>query len=111
MTDDIKMSRFRHPNGNLNWKVVIPHAATLARGRTIRQVFCTLVASGIVVNTHNAYNRLCRLSAEAKRQGTFPDTLGESRRIHQRRTVDSVAEAMASTIDSFRLDRTRGQDV
>ncbi len=76
---------------------------------TLRQLFYRLIAAGIIPNTQSAYNRLSRLSAQARREGWFPDLLDQTRSIRQSVAFDGSTDALAWLRDIYRRDRTEGQ--
>ena len=98
----------------IDWAMVIPEAADIADSYstavTLRQVFYRLVAAHLIPNTENAYNRLSRLSAEARRQGTFPGLADHTRAIAQPASWSSPQEILEVAARDYRRDRTEGQD-
>jgi hypothetical protein len=107
--------RTRVRQGRINWPDVVEHAATIVYSYdtsvTLRQLFYRLVSEQMLPNTTAAYKGLSSTTAEARRDGDFPDLIDRGRKIHcaqhWRRLVDAV-DAMAR---QARLDRTIGQDV
>jgi hypothetical protein len=100
----------------LHWPPIIGHAAELVAASndqghrvTLRQLFYRLVASSTLPNTLNAYNRLGRLTAQARRAGTFPRLHDQGRAIHRPPTWDGPDHARRWLQDAYRRDRTEGQ--
>jgi hypothetical protein len=81
-----------------------------ATGVTLRQLFYRLVARQLLENSITNYVSLSRRSAEARREGWFPDLLDNTRRIFRYYTDEGPKEALQGAIDSYRLDRTIGQE-
>jgi hypothetical protein len=78
---------------------------------TLRQLFYRLVAAEVIPNTTTAYKRLSSVTAEARRQGTFPALMDRTRRIHRDGTFSDPDDAIGYMLDVYRRDRTEGQDV
>jgi len=98
----------------IDWSSIIERAADIVRSYdtsvTLRQLFYRLVSEQVIPNTTTAYKRLSSLTAEARRQGDFPDLIDRGRQIHRDPFWDSAADAIEALLDQFRLDRTAGQD-
>lgn len=99
----------------INWQHVVKRAAEIVESYdtsvTLRQLFYRLVSVQEIPNTQSAYTRLSRVTAKARREGTFPDLIDRGRQIHRKASWDSPTDAMAALRDQYRLDRTAGQDV
>jgi hypothetical protein len=99
----------------IEWPAIIEHAAGIVRsystGVTLRQLFYRLVSAQMIPNSQTAYKRLSSLTAEARREGTFPDLIDRGRSIHRRASWDNPRDAIGSLIRQYRRDRTSGQDV
>jgi len=99
----------------IEWPAIVERAADIVRsystGVTLRQLFYRLVSAQLIPNNQAAYKRLSSLTAEARREGTFPDLIDRGRSIHRRASWDSPQDAMEALIRQYRLDRTTGQDV
>jgi hypothetical protein len=99
----------------IEWPVIIERAAGIVRsystGVTLRQLFYRLVSAQLIPNSQTAYKRLSALTAEARREGTFPDLIDRGRSIYRRSCWDGPRDAIGALISQYRLDRTRGQDV
>ena len=50
---------------------------------TLRQLFYRLVSAQVIPNSQVAYKRLSALTAEARRDGTFPALIDRGRTIHE----------------------------
>jgi len=74
-------------------------------------LFYRLVAVQVIPNTTTAYRGLSRLTAEARRDGSFPALIDRGRTIHQASLWTSPEHALASLHSQYRLDRTADQDV
>ena len=97
------------------WLPVIAHAAKIVEGYdtgvTSRQLFYRLVAEQPLPNTSNAYKGLSRLTAEARRAGTFPAMIDRGRVIHRYQTFRSPSDARMWLGRIYRRDRTEAQSV
>ena len=76
---------------------------------TLRQLFYRLVALSLILNTDSHYCRLSDLTAEGRRDGTFPDLIDNTRWIHQLPFHHSALEAIQDAADNYRGDRLAGQ--
>lgn len=101
--------------GRTDWTPIVDRAAEIVRAYdtdvTLRQLFYRLVSEQVIPNTSGAYKRLSSLTAEARRQGTFPRLADRGRTIYRYGTVAGPEDALRETIDTYLLDRTAGQDV
>lgn len=97
----------------VDWSVILERAAAIVAsyetGVTLRQLFYRLVASSRLPNTVNAYKGLSRVTAEARRQCSFPALLDRTRAIHRNASFTGVADARSWLADIYRRDRTEGQ--
>jgi hypothetical protein len=102
-------------SGRIRWATVVPEAARIVRsydtGVTLRQLFYRLVAAELLPNTQGAYSRLSSVTAEARRDGTFPDLIDLGRKIHRPGAFDGVQDALERLTDAYRRDRTERQQV
>jgi hypothetical protein len=102
-------------NPRIDWASIIERAAEIVRsydtGVTLRQLFYRLVSEQLIPNVDTSYKRLSALTAQARRDGAFPELVDRGRHIHRSLYFDDVAEALAETLRWYRLDRTIGQDV
>jgi hypothetical protein len=101
--------------GRIDWPGIIDQAASIvysySTSVTLRQLFYRLVSAQLIPNTQGAYKRLSALTAEARREGDFPDLIDRGRQIHQATYFNDTEHALRSIIAAYRLDRTEGQDV
>lgn len=101
--------------GRIAWAPILDRAATIVRSYdtsvTLRQLFYRLVAGLLLPNTTVAYKALSARTAEARRDGTFPELIDRGRTIHRDLTFTSPAGSLRWLADRYRLDRTEGQDV
>jgi hypothetical protein len=92
----------------------VDQAAEIVRsydtGVTLRQLFYRLVAAEILPNTRVAYSTLSHVTAEARRQGRFPDLIDRTRSIHRYQTFEGPDQARNWLGEIYRRDRTEGQD-
>jgi hypothetical protein len=102
---------------NLRWeRDVLPRAREIVdsydTGVTLRQLFYRLVSDRTVLlpNTQSKYIYLSRITAEGRRDGTFPDLLDRRSRIMRYRSFDDPAEAIDYALRIYRRDRTEGQE-
>jgi hypothetical protein len=100
-----------------NWeREVLPKARLIVGGYTylitLRQLHYLLVSDPTVPysNTITDYTTLSRVTAEGRREGTFPTLLDQTRQIHRTAYWDSPMDAVASLTRQYRRDRTNGQD-
>ena len=98
----------------IDWPPIVQHAAEIvdsySTSVTLRQLFYRLVSDGTLPNTGAAYKSLSKHTAEARRQGTFPDLLDRGRSIHRYRTFKGPQEAGEYVARIYRRDRTEGQE-
>jgi hypothetical protein len=99
----------------IDWGRVLEQAAEIVRSYetsvTLRQLFYRLVSAQILPNRESAYKSLSRTTAQARRDGWFPDLIDRGRQIHRPLRFDDPADAMAALVSQYRLDRTTGQSV
>jgi hypothetical protein len=97
-----------------DWTAVVEHAAGIVTSYstsvTLRQLFYRLVSDGTLRNTDSSYKTLSARTAEARRDGDFPDLIDRGRTIHRYMTWGSPAEAVADVVSTYRRDRTEGQE-
>lgn len=76
----------------VDWSAIVVKAAdivaTYDTGVTLRQLFYRLVAAELLPNTKVAYTTLSRVTAQARRAGTFPPLIDRTRRIHRYQTFE-----------------------
>ena len=99
----------------IRWAAVLDEAIRIVNsydtGVTLRQLFYQLVSKQLIPNKQTAYQHLSHLSAEMRREGTFPDLIDETRDIHRYAYWSGVDHALQDALDCYRLDRTAGQEV
>ena len=99
----------------LAWDAILEEATeivdTYDTGVTLRQLFYRLVAAQVLPNTTSAYKGLSSKTAEARRNGTFPDLIDRGREIHRAGSFTSPESALSWLTARYRRDRTEGQDV
>lgn len=99
---------------SLRWNAITEEAAVIVNSYstsvTLRQLFYRLVSRGIIPNNQNAYKGLSKHTAEARREGWFPDLIDRTRRIERYQTFGSPESAMDWLANIYRRDRTEGQE-
>jgi hypothetical protein len=99
--------------GRRSWPAILAQAAEIIRSYdtavTLRQLFYRLVSAGTIPNTTSAYTTLSARTAEARRDGDFPDLIDRTRRIHRAATFDDPQDAREWLREIYRRDRTEGQ--
>ena len=102
-------------SARIDWPAVIRQAREIvesyATSVTLRQLFYRLVSAQVIPNSQVAYKRLSALTAEARRDGTFPALIDRGRTIHEYQWFTSTGDALTWLSRIYRLDRTRNQDV
>jgi hypothetical protein len=97
-----------------DWQTILNHAREVVHEYdnriTLRQLFYRLVADGTLQNLDSSYKGLSRETAKARREGRFPSLVDRTRRIERQPSFDSPGEARKWLRDSYRRDRTEGQD-
>ena len=104
-----------HSPPRTNWHDIVRTAAEIVRSYdtsvTLRQLFYRLVSIQLLPNTRSAYTQLSSRTAEARRAGWFPPLLDRGRQIHRASSWDSPLQILSAARDTYRVDRTEGQDV
>jgi hypothetical protein len=99
----------------IDWADVVDQGAAIARSYdtpvTLRQLFYRLVSAELIPNTTSAYKGLSSKTAEARRNGEFPELHDRTRSIHQAMHFVTTSDALAWLRGIYRRDRTIGQDV
>ncbi len=102
-------------SARIDWPAVIGQAREIvesyATSVTLRQLFYRLVSAQVIPNSQVAYKRLSALTAEARRDGTFPALIDRGRTIHEYQWFTGAEDAMTWLCRMYQLDRTRDQDV
>ena len=97
-----------------NWAPIIETACAIVdsydTGVTLRQLFYRLVSREILRNTQADYTTLSKLTAAARRDGSFPPLLDNTRAIVRPLSYHSPERAKAILQLTYRRDRTEGQD-
>jgi len=98
-----------------DWSEVVNHAATIVDEYdtpvTLRQLFYRLVADGTLPNIQTAYQTLSARTAEARREGSFPDLIDRTRSIHRGAVFRDPEQALEWLVRIYERDRTEGQAV
>lgn len=97
----------------IDWEDLLEKAADIVNsydtGVTLRQLFYRLVAAELLPNTVNAYKALSSHTAEARRNGDFPELIDRTRDIHCYTTFAGPLQARRWLASIYRRDRTEGQ--
>lgn len=97
----------------LGWDNILKQAAAIVGGYdtgvTLRQLFYRLVATELLPNTQVAYKALSSRTAEARRQGRFPELIDRTRQIHRNVAFAGPEDARCFLRSFYRRDRTEGQ--
>jgi hypothetical protein len=99
----------------IQWGRVLERAKVIVESYTtsvtLRQLFYRLVAEQLIPNQQAPYRRLSAVTAEARRRQEFPALIDRGRSIHQPYADRSPADALRTTAEFYRRDRTQGQPV
>ena len=100
----------------IKWDDVLDEAAAIVRSYTdtsvtLRQLFYRLVSRSTLPNTQTAYKSLSAQTAQARRDGWFPDLIDSTRAIHEDQTFTDAKDGVEWLAEIFRLDRSDGQDL
>jgi hypothetical protein len=100
----------------VSWVLVLDEARDIVAEYdtdvTLRQLFYRLVSKQLIPNLQSFYRRLSARTAEARRDGSFPDLADETSEIHGGPGGDtSPADALRWAADSYRRDHSEGQPV
>lgn len=95
------------------WDSILEKAAEIVEsystGVTLRQLFYRLVAAGLIRNCRSDYSQLSSNTAAARRAGSFPPLIDQTREIVRWRTWTSPENAREWLASRYRRDRTEGQ--
>jgi hypothetical protein len=95
------------------WDRIIGSAVEIAEsydtGVTLRQLFYRLIAAQLFTNTDANYKYLSRLTAEGRRDGTFPALVDTTREIVEPLFFDDAVEAIRYSAGFYRADRLADQ--
>jgi hypothetical protein len=99
--------------GRRDWQPIIVRAAEIVRSYgtpvTLRQLYYRLVAERALENRQNDYNRLAKLTAQGRRDGTFPGLIDRGRQVDRWLTFSGPGEARRWLAQRYMRDRTEGQ--
>jgi hypothetical protein len=97
----------------VRWRDILEQGRALVEsydtGVTLRQLFYRLVAALLLPNLQSYYRRLSSYTAEARRQGTFPDLLDQTSDIDRAMSFTGPEHALRLIRNMYRRDRTEGQ--
>lgn len=98
----------------IDWQSVLIRAKEIVESYdsqvTLRQLYYRLVSEQLIPNKLTTYNTLSARSAQARRDGWFPDLVDRGRDIQRYRTFNNTAQALRWLSQIYRLDRTEGQE-
>lgn len=98
----------------LKWSVIVVEAAQIVNSYstsvTLRQLFYRLVSRGTVPNTQSAYKTLSKVTAEARREGWFPDLIDRTRSIEKWQNFSDPGQAQRWLAAIYRRDRSDNQE-
>lgn len=96
-----------------NWTEILEQAREIVNSYntqvTLRQLYYRLVSRGAIPNNRSAYAMLSKKTAQARRDGTFPDLVDRTRGIDVDLSFSDPDDARRFTADIYRRDRTEGQ--
>jgi hypothetical protein len=99
----------------LDWGPIMEQAAEIVRSYdtmvTLRQLFYQLVSRQLIENKQARYGYLSRKTAEARREGWFPDLIDQTSEILVAKHFSSPEQALKHLRSIYRRDRSEGQDV
>jgi hypothetical protein len=100
---------------NLNWEPIMLKAKQIVQSYdtkvTLRQLFYQLVARQLIENEQKRYKYLSKLTAEARREGWFPDLVDQTSEILVAKYFSSPEQGKQYLRSIYRRDRTEGQEV
>jgi hypothetical protein len=98
-----------------SWPPIIAAAKAIVESYdtkvTLRQLNYRLVSRGLIINKDAHYKRLSALTAEGRRNGSFPELMDSTRHIEEWPWHADAPEAMHYAADNYRGDRMAGQPV
>jgi hypothetical protein len=98
----------------IDWQPVIAGLAGWVEQQdgnvTLRQAFYAAVSSQVIPNTQAAYKRLSSLTAEARRDGSFPAFVDGTRDVLMASWWQTPEQFAAACVEAYRIDRWAGQD-
>ena len=98
-----------------DWRDTLEHAAAIvgqySTRVTLRQLFYRLVADQTLANTRSEYNQLSAKTAQARRDGWFPELMDRTRSIERWYPLfQTTDEARDWLKERYVRDRTEGQE-
>ena len=98
----------------IDWKTLLVEAAAIVEsydtGVTLRQLFYRLVSNGSLRNVRASYTTLSARTAKARREGSFPSLIDDTREIDRPFSFPSPGVAKTWLHQSYRRDRTENQE-
>lgn len=99
---------------SLNWKPILTRAKDIVNSYdtsvTRRQLFYRLVAAGLIPNKDSSYTYLSRLTTDGRHDGTFPQLIDSTRKIHQLNGYSSPESALHVLAHYYKRRRDEGQE-
>lgn len=100
---------------NYSWPPIIEAAKAIVESYntkvTLRQLSYRLVSRGLIINKDPHYKRLSALTAEGRRNGTFPELADTTRQIEDWVWHANAPKAMRHAANTYRNDRMADQPV
>lgn len=97
-----------------SWDFILGQAADIVNSYdtrvTLRQLFYRLVANHTLRNTRSEYGQLSARTAQARRDGWFPELMDRTRDIQEPLTFSNPDHAREWLQERYRRDRTEGQE-
>ena len=95
------------------WDRIIDAARDIATSYdtavTLRQLFYRLIAALLIANSDSNYNYLSKLTAEGRRDGTFPELIDTTHKIVEPLFFNNPADAIRVLARGYRGDRLADQ--
>src|SRR5262249_45909209 len=106
-------SMSKKKSSRIRWQPVLDRGRKIVSGYdtgvTLRQAFYRLVVSKALPDTLYAYQRLSQTTAEARREGNFPELIDTTRAIARPQSFKSPQEAQDWLRSIYRRERTEHQ--
>ena len=97
-----------------NWKKILDLSRKIVNsydtGVTLRQLFYQLVSLKVIENTKSMYTSLSSQTADARREGNFPDFIDRTRSVHEPMNWKNPWDARKWLVSNYRKDRQEGQE-
>lgn len=97
------------------WDKILDAAKGIAESYTtavtLRQLFYRLIAAVLITNTDSNYTYLSKLTAQGRRDGTFPELIDTTRKIVEPLFFNNPADAIRVLARGYRGDRLADQPV